>query len=301
MPVEDALRWGWAAIGASTACGMTRAAQRSRARQVQLARDAGALAQLPLHLASLALSTSWTGDFAGAASLIAEAESVAAATGTAFAPLHLDEARGTAGREVEAAALIAEHDRARQLRRSRDRLRRTRMGARRSCTTASAATRRRHRAARQAASNTFKPWRIHVGRCPSWSRRPSARATPSWPAMHSSGWRRRHSPAGTDWALGIEARCRALLSDGDRCRRVCIARRSSGWAAPGCVRARPRPPALRRVAAPRESPGRRARATARGPRDVAAIGMEAFAERARNELRRRARRCASGRSRRATI
>ena len=35
-------------------------------------------------------------------------------------------------------------------------------------------------------------------------------------------------PCGTDFALGIEARCRALLSDGDGRRATCIAKRSSG-------------------------------------------------------------------------
>ena len=35
-------------------------------------------------------------------------------------------------------------------------------------------------------------------------------------------------PCGTDWALGIEARCRALLSDGAGRRRAATARRSTG-------------------------------------------------------------------------
>ena len=52
------------------------------ARQVQLVRDAGALAQLPIHLSALGIATAWIGDFAGAASLIAETDSVAAATGS---------------------------------------------------------------------------------------------------------------------------------------------------------------------------------------------------------------------------
>ena len=108
MPVEDALRWGWAAIGASTAVWDDEGMRAISARLVRLVRDAGVLAQLPLHLASLALSTSWTGDLAGVASLIAEAESVAAATGTAFAPFTLMRLRALQGRAVEAAALISE-------------------------------------------------------------------------------------------------------------------------------------------------------------------------------------------------
>jgi hypothetical protein len=37
-------------------------------------RDAGALAALPWHLAGLGLVRGWMGDFAGAASLVAESE-----------------------------------------------------------------------------------------------------------------------------------------------------------------------------------------------------------------------------------
>ena len=37
--------------------------------QVQLVRDAGALAELPLHLSALGTASAWTGDFAGAAAV----------------------------------------------------------------------------------------------------------------------------------------------------------------------------------------------------------------------------------------
>ena len=69
-------------------------------------------------------------------------------------------------------------------------------------------------------------------------------------------------------------------------------------AAPG---ARPRSPALRRVVAPRESPRRRARATPRRAR-AAHVDRHGGVRRARPRAscRRPARRCASGRSRRAT-
>ena len=35
------------------------------------------------------------------------------------------------------------------------------------------------------------------------------------PPEPTGGWRNRRRPDGTDWALGMEARSRALLSDGD--------------------------------------------------------------------------------------
>jgi DNA-binding CsgD family transcriptional regulator len=50
------------------------------ARQVQLAREAGALDQLPILLLTLAVGAVWRGDFVAATSLIAEADAVGEAT-----------------------------------------------------------------------------------------------------------------------------------------------------------------------------------------------------------------------------
>jgi hypothetical protein len=46
----------------------------------------GALAELPIYLSVLGVAIAWIGDFTSAASLITEAESVAAAIGSRFAP-----------------------------------------------------------------------------------------------------------------------------------------------------------------------------------------------------------------------
>ena len=77
------------------------------AREVRLLRDAGALAALPSSLSNLAIATAWMGDFAGAASLIAETDSVAAATGSRQAPYALLRLQALQGRKAEAAAPIA--------------------------------------------------------------------------------------------------------------------------------------------------------------------------------------------------
>ena len=55
-------------------------------RQASIVRDAGALAELPVHLSSLALDKAWNGDLAGARLLIAESDTVAAATGSQLPP-----------------------------------------------------------------------------------------------------------------------------------------------------------------------------------------------------------------------
>jgi hypothetical protein len=86
IPVEDVLRWGWVAAGASTAVWDFEGFHAICARQVQVVRDAGALAALPIHLSYLGIATAWTGDFAGAASIVAELDSVVAATGSRFPP-----------------------------------------------------------------------------------------------------------------------------------------------------------------------------------------------------------------------
>ena len=62
-------------------------------------------------------------------------------------------------------------------------------------------------------------------------------------------------PAGTDLALGIEARSRALLSDGESADRLYQEAIDRLGRTPPPPRARPRAPALRGVAAPRGPAG----------------------------------------------
>jgi len=76
-------------------------------RQVQLVREAGVLSELPIHLSTLGIACAWIGDFAAAASLIMEAENVAAATGSRLAPFAALRLRGLQGREAEASPLLA--------------------------------------------------------------------------------------------------------------------------------------------------------------------------------------------------
>ena len=89
----------------------------------------------------------------------------------------------------------------------------------------------------------------------------------------------------TEWVLGIEARIRALLSDGEAADGS-TGSRSSGWAGPGSAPSWP----VRTCCTGSGCAGRAAAAEAREQLRTAhqmldAMGMAAFAERARRELR----------------
>ena len=66
-------------------------------REVRLAREAGALDELPVNLLPLAMSATWRGDFAAAASLVAESDAVCEVTGSGLAPLRRHVPRCHAG------------------------------------------------------------------------------------------------------------------------------------------------------------------------------------------------------------
>ena len=105
LSVDDMLRWGWLAPGASSATWDPEGSLAGNELKAQLVRQAGALGELPIHLQSLALDRAWRGDLAGAAVLVAESESVAAATGTDPPPIALLRLRASQGRENEAGSL----------------------------------------------------------------------------------------------------------------------------------------------------------------------------------------------------
>ncbi len=75
-------------------------------RQVQLARDMGALRQLPFLLNRMAQDAVWSGDFAAATSAIAEADAVCEATGSRIAPFAAMMLASFRGREADATPLI---------------------------------------------------------------------------------------------------------------------------------------------------------------------------------------------------
>jgi len=277
MPVEDVLRWGWMATAASNAVWDNDGAHAISARQVQLIRDAGALAELPLYLSALGLASAWTGDFASAASNIAEAGSVAAATGSHFAPYTLLRLRALQGREAEASAAIEQAAGGGPS---------AALYAQWAAAVLYNGLARYEEAAwsaRQATSNTYEYW-VSVWALPELveAAMHAGDAELSRDALDRLAETTR--PAGTDFALGIEARSRALLSDGAAAGdlyREAIERFSRTRLRPELARAH----LLYGEWLRREGQRTDAREQLRTAHHLFdAIGMEAFAERARREL-----------------
>jgi DNA-binding CsgD family transcriptional regulator len=282
IPLEDVLRWGWMATAASALVWDFEAMHAISARQVQLARDAGALAQLPTYLAQLGITTTWMGDFAGAASVIAETDSVAAATGSRLAPYTLLRLLALQGREANASAAIAS---------ATEQAVTGGQGMAAAWAHWAAAVlynglakyEAAASAARQATSDTLNPW-TSMWVLPELVEA-AVRAGEAEPARDAlERLAETTQPSGNDLALGIEARSRALLSDGaaaDDLYREAIDRLSRTQLRPELARAH----LLYGERLRRE--GRRvdAREQLRTAHAMfAAIGMEAFAERARREL-----------------
>jgi len=278
IPIEDVLRWGWLAYSASAAAWDVEGMHAIATRQAQLARAAGALAELPLFLNGLCLTTTWMGDFAGAASLIAEAESVAAATGSHFDPSAALKLAALRGREAEASAAIEQaaaggHGLAASY---------AHWAAAVLCN-GLARYEEAASAARHATADTVFPW-------PSMWALPelveaAARAGDAELARAAlERLTKTTQPFDTDVALGLEARCRALLSDdgaADDLYREAIDRLSRTRVRPDLARAH----LLYGEWLRRERRRRDARKQLRTAYDLLeAIGMEAFAERARREL-----------------
>jgi DNA-binding CsgD family transcriptional regulator/tetratricopeptide (TPR) repeat protein len=102
----EVLRWGWLATAAAAAVWDFDSCLTSAARQVQAARDAGALAVLAVGVNVLGQAVALAGEFGEAASLMAEAAAVKEATGTHIAPYGGLVLVALRGRETEAFSLI---------------------------------------------------------------------------------------------------------------------------------------------------------------------------------------------------
>ncbi len=282
VSTEERLRWGWLATAASYAMWDVEGTRPVWAKQIQLVRDAGALEQLPLYLVALGLSTAWTGDFAGAAFLVAEVAEVTAATGASIPPLGAVLLLALRGREAEASQLIAA-----AVEQDGD----PRRGVALTEAQWAAAVLynglgRYDQALASAQQASWDPLDLY----PSMWALPelveaAARSGKSEIAREAlDRLERTTEPAGTDFGLGVEARCRALLSEGEAAEalyREAIERLERTHLRPELARAH----LLYGEWLRREGRRRDAREQLRTAHEMLAeIGMEAFAERARREL-----------------
>ncbi|XVU27802.1 AAA family ATPase [Actinoplanes sp. CA-054009] len=106
ISADDVVKWGWVAAGAAGAIWDDDAMLAMFARQARVVREAGALTDLPYHLSSLCLITSWRGDFQAAAALMAEADTVSQAIGSPIPPYARLRLLSLQGREAEAVQII---------------------------------------------------------------------------------------------------------------------------------------------------------------------------------------------------
>ena len=279
---EDVIRWGWAATAASDATWDPEGTRAIAELQSSIFRQVGALGQLPIPLAALGNVALWSGDLAGAAAIAAEATSVATAIGSQFPPTIALRLLAMQGNEREAAGLIA-GTLADAERGGRG------MGATNADWAAAVLYNGLARydqamtAADRATSATFEPF-VSMWALPELIE--AAARTGHSERAHDALERLAETtqPCGTDSALGIEARCRALVSDGDGAddlHREAIQRLGNTPLRPDLARAL----LLHGEWLRRE--GRRvdAREQLRSAYDLfVTIGMQAFAERARREL-----------------
>jgi DNA-binding CsgD family transcriptional regulator len=282
VPAEQNFRWGWLTTVPSNLLWDDETWFAINARQLRIAREAGALARLPIDLTAFAVLAVWRGDLDGAAAAMSEAETVTDATGTLIAPYGRMLLAAFRGHEDEACALIA--------------------------ATADAAT-----AGGQGIGVQYGQWAASIlfnglGRYEQ-ALAAARRSSDEAPELFISAWSlpevieasvrsgdgevaaedlRRLTEAtaagGTDWGLGIAARSRALLESGD------AAERSYHEAIERLGRTKMRPELARAHLVYGEwlrREGRRidARERLRAAHELfRQIGMEGFAERARREL-----------------
>ncbi|MGO9489706.1 MAG: helix-turn-helix transcriptional regulator [Solirubrobacteraceae bacterium] len=249
-------------------------------RYVELGRQLGALSEIPLALLTRAYVHVFCGELDVAASLIEEIRAVTEATGSSLSPgcaLHLAAMRG---RESDVSALIES---------SREEMARRGQGSATALTAVAKAVLYnglgRYQEALAAAREvgpqdlTTENWAI--------SEQIEAAARAGTPEVVTHRLRRLEEitqDGGTDWGLGIAARCGALLSEGE------AAESLYGEAIERLARTRLRPELARAHLLYGEwlrREGRRvdARKHLRAAHDMlTGMGMEAFAERARKEL-----------------
>jgi DNA-binding CsgD family transcriptional regulator len=279
---QDVLRWGWLMTMASHVTWDSDGATAIYERQIRIVREAGALAELPVHLSSQALDKAWNGDLTGARLLIAESDAVAAATGSQLPPFAALRLLSLEGKEAEASALIAatiEHATAR----GQGLAVRVAQWAASVLYNGLARYDEAAAAARQVTANDIDPY-PQMWALPELVEAASRIGDIELAGDACSRLGEMTAPAGTDWALGTQARSRALLSDGDSADRLyqeAVERLGRTRLRPELARAH----LLYGEWLRREGRRVHAREQLRAAHDMfGEIGMDAFLGRARREL-----------------
>ena len=282
VPFEEGLRWGWLASIAAIMTWDEESWHTLLARQLQSVREAGLLSHLPLYVNVLGVFSVWSGDFATAASLIAESDAIAEATGTRLAPFAAVLLTGFLGAEAEASRLIEMVTKDPRMAAQGEWIQWSQLvsgilynGLGRYETALAQA----QQASEQAPELYVSMWAL-----PELIEAASRTGRTGLAADALARLAEVTSIGETDWGLGIYARSRALLSEGENAEgsyREAIARLSRTRLRPELARAH----LLYGEWLRRE--GRRTDARAQLHTAHAlftAIGMQAFAERARGEL-----------------
>jgi DNA-binding CsgD family transcriptional regulator len=281
-PAENQFRWTWLPPVPSYVLWDDEAWYAINARQLQLARDAGALARIPMGLITQAVIDAWSGEFAGAAAATAEAEEITEATGIGIAPYGAMLLAALRGREADGSRLLEPAINAAAAVGQGfgvqwgDFVQAIRFNGLRRYEQARAA-------ARRASDDTP---RLFIA---SWALAEliEAASRSSENELAAGALERLTedaSAAGTDWAAGVAARSRALLCAGAEAEglyREAVERLGRTRLRPELARAH----LLYGEWLRREHRRVDARAQLRTAHEMfAAIGMEAFGERARREL-----------------
>ena len=283
VPAEEKLRWYWVADIVAQHLWDDDRWQLFTHRHVQLARDVGALSELPIALTARAFFLQFAGELVEAAALVQELQAAMEATGTTLAPYAGMGLEAFRGRHAETTALVEATIEDVSLR-----------GEGNGIAVAQWAT--------AVLNNGVGDYQTAMTAAQSASDYPGEIVSPNWALVElveaaarsgksetaAEALRRLAevtSASGTNWALGVEARSRALLSDGDAAE--CLYRESIERLRRTSIRA---DLARSHLLYGEWLRRQRRRVDARAQLRVAhemldSMGMDAFAERARRELR----------------
>ncbi len=219
---EEGLRWLWLACHAAGLVRDYESWDALSARQVKLARDAGSLTALPIAFNTRAGVHLFAGQFSEAASMVAEAESVTEATGSSIAPYGALALAALRGREADASELIEAGTKDVERRGEGEGLSFVQWATAVLCNglgryeEALAAA---QKASEDSPADLFANWAVvELIEAATRSGVPErAAGALKWllPTTRASG---------TDWALGVEARSRALVSEDEALYREAIDR-----------------------------------------------------------------------------